>query len=472
MRVRSMLGALVCMMGLNGVAQAQSSAATAPRALPSLPRLFALALENDAGLSSRRFELEATGQEVDKAWAGLRPQIEASYAHSYQDSTNLYTENPENYARNELYEERVDGELSENVWRVQLSQPLFSLERWRRIDKAEAQIDVAALQLAVAERDLALDVAAAYLDAFLASRKLGLLESKRESLTLQRRQAQRAYDLGVGDRINLLEAQARLDQAIADRLQAENELANARSNLERLTGVAPRFGDPALADLQRIDVEDDWDALQSWLERTVDNVQVRLAEQRHRVGQADTAIRRAGHYPTVNLNLGYTDRNSPDALRASEDAQASVEVSVPIYRGGYTEASVRQAELSARAGRAAVTHERELARQEVRQRLRGLDGKTRRLEALKRSLASAELFLEAADKGEQLGLRDLVDVLDARADLYDLRIEFVDVIGQYLLDRLSLEAAVGDLQTQDLTDAMELLVRLTAGVGDTARYSG
>ncbi|GHB05331.1 TolC family protein [Modicisalibacter luteus] len=463
MKGRSRLGALACLCGLAGTVQAQSSEmVSAVSGLPSLSQLFARALEHDAGLSRQRYELEATRQEVDKAWAGLRPQVEASYSHVYQDSSNIYTENPENYAQNDLYEERVDGELTEKVWRVQLSQPLFSLERWRQVDKAEAQTTAAELTLALAERDLALEVSQAYLDAFLASQTLALLESKREALALQHRQAQRAYDLGIGDRINLLEAQARFDQAEADQYEVENNLANALSTLERLTGITPNFAQRAVSDLQGIELGEQHGDLEEWLERTADNLQVRLARQQHQVMQADTAIRRAGHYPQVNLNLGYTDRNSPDELRASEDAQASVEVRVPIYRGGYTQANVRQGEMYAQSGEAEMTEARELARQEVRQRLRGLESKARRLEALKRSLESATLFLEAADKGEQLGLRDLVDVLDARADLYDLRIEFVEVIGQWLADKLALEAAVGDLETRDLSQAMALLAGLDA----------
>ena len=52
-------------------------------------------------------------------------------------------------------------------------------------------------------------------------------------------------------------------------------------------------------------------------------------------------------------------------------------------------------------------------------------------------------------------------MLDARADLYDLRIQFVEVVRQCLLDRLNLQAAVGDLGTQDLVDTMALLSRVT-----------
>ncbi|GAB2795255.1 TolC family outer membrane protein [Halomonas shantousis] len=451
---------------VTGAAASEAPVQGASRALPSLPRLFVLALENDADLSRQRFELEATEQEVPKAWAGLKPQVDASYSYSYQESSNIYTENPENYAQNDLYDERVSGELTENYWQVQLTQPLFSLERWRQVGKAKAQVSAAELQLAVVERDLALQVIEAYLNAYLASRKLGLLDSKREALSLQSRQASRAFDLGVGDRINLLEAQSRLDQAIADQVQAENELNNALGVLERLTGVLPDFSGYTLRDLEDLKVDAQWGEPDAWLARTADNVQVLLAEQQQKVAEADTDVRRAGHYPQVNLNLSYSDRNSPDALRASEDTRASVEVRLPIYRGGYTSANARQGELTVEAGRASVNNERNLAQQEVRQRLRNLNGDARQLEALKRSIESSQLFLQAAEKGEQLGLRDLVDVLDARADLYDLRIQFVEVIRQYLLDRLNLEAAVGGLETSDLQEAMTLLASITDGTGE------
>lgn len=84
--------------------------------------------------------------------------------------------------------------------------------------------------------------------------------------------------------------------------------------------------------------------------------------------------------------------------------------------------------MSLKHGRAALQNIRYLAEQEVRQRLRGLHGDARQLRAIKRSIESSSLFLEAAEKGEQLGLRDLVDVLDAREELYDLRIKFVEAI--------------------------------------------
>jgi outer membrane protein len=293
----------------------------------------------------------------------------------------------------------------------------------------------------------------------LASQRLGLLQSQQESLELQVRQAQRAYDLGVGDRINLLEAQSRLDQAISDAVQAENELDNALSTLERLTGTLPAFRGLAIGELSEVTLTSEWGEQDDWLARTGQNLDVLLARQEQRISEADASTRRAGYYPEVNLNLSYSDRQSDDLLRESEDYRASVEMSVPIYRGGYTTANVRQGEKRLNASQAAFDNQRNLATQEVRQRLRSLNGGVRRLEALTQAIESSELFLEAAVRGEQLGLRDLVDVLDARASLYDQRIQYVDVIGQYVIDKLTLQAAIGDLEIQDLDSTMQLMQR-------------
>ncbi|MGC3873163.1 TolC family outer membrane protein [Halomonas sp. GXIMD04776] len=447
-------------------AEGSSNVSTAPNALPSLPALFGQALEHDAELARQRYDMQATAQQVPQAQAGLRPRVDASAGYTYQDTDNYYTGNPQYDPSNDLVgdpdnETRFEGQTRDTTWQVQLTQPLFSLERWRQVDKAKAQRDAAELQVAVAERDLALMVSEAYLDAYLASRKLGLLDSKREALTLQVKQAQRAYDLGVGDRINLLESQSRRDQAVADQIRAENELDNALSDLQRLTGQLPAFSGVALNDLSTLKVKSDWGQVDEWLTRTPGNIEVQLAKQKQQVAREDTSVRRAGHYPELNLNLGYADRDSNDPFRENESASAGLELNVPIYRGGLTTASVRQGELTVLASEAAYTNSLNLAQQEVRKRMRSLNGDVRQIEALKRSIESSRLFLEAAEKGEQLGLRDLVDVLDARAELYDLRIQFVEVARQYLLDTLNLEAAVGDLDTQDLQQVTALLSRIS-----------
>lgn len=431
---------------------------TTTRELPSLPELFVRALEHDADLSRQRFELEATQEEIGMARSQLLPQISATGSYLWQDSTNIQT-SPDDFGLDQ--EATRPGEINETIWQVQLQQPLFSLERWRGMSVANEQVNAAELQLALVERDLALQVSEAYVQAYLASQRLGLLESQQESLDLQVRQAQRAFDLGIGDRINLLEAQSRLDQAISDAVLAENELDNALSTLERLTGTMPEFRGLTVGALSEVSLKREWGSQDDWIALTGQNLDVLLARQEQRISEADTSTRRAGYYPELNLNVSYSDRKSDDELRESEDYRASVEMSMPLYRGGYTTANVRQGERRIDAAQAAFDNQLNLAVQEVRQRLRSLNGHARRIDALTQAIASSELFLEAAERGEQLGLRDLVDVLDARASLFDQRIQYVDTIGEYALDTLALQSAVGGLGSDDLANTMTLLASMT-----------
>lgn len=438
--------------------EALANSQAQPQVLPSLPGLFARALRHDSDLTRQRLELDATREEVPMARSQLLPQVTATGGYLWQDSTNIQT-SPDDFGLDQPAQR--PGEIDEQYWQLQLQQPLFSLERWRKMGVADAQVSAAELQLAVVEQEMALQVSEAYIKAYLAAQRLGLLESQQDSLDLQVRQASRAFDLGVGNRVDLLEAQSRYDQAVSDAVEAENELDNSLSELERLTGVTPRFQGTDPGELTTVTLNGDIGNPDEWISRTDQNLNVLLAQKEQQVTQENTSVRRSGYYPELNLNLSYSDRVSDDELRESEDYRASVELSVPIYRGGYTNASVRQGEKRIEAGMAAVDNERNLAVQEVRKRIRALNGGERRLEALNQAISSSQLFLEAAERGEQLGLRDLVDVLDARASLYDQRIQYVDAVGNYALDLLGLHTAVGSIEGDDLDRIMSLLASLS-----------
>lgn len=441
--------------------------------VPSLPVLFARALENDASLTSQRLQAEATGLEVPMAWARLKPQIDVTVLRSYTESDNIYTDgnlnscvqNPETGepAAGSEFERRCEGRSTDTTRQVTLSQPLFSMERIRQVQKANRQRDAAEQQVVVNERDLALETAEAYLNAFYLSRRVELLASKRESLELQVTQAQRAYDLGIGDRIDLLAARSEHDRTLADIAAARNDYDNARSTLERLTGVSPDFDHFALSTFpdEGFETPPPLDQMESLISN---NAEVVLAQSQLEVARADTSARQADYYPEVNLNLTWQDRNSDDPYRESEDKTATIQARMNLYRGGYTSTSIRQGELRQQAAMADVSDARRQSLEKMRQYHRNIGGDITRLEALAQSIRSGELYLEAADKGAALGLRDLVDVLGARADLYSQRIQYVETFRQLLLDRLNLDAVSGELDTAALVDVMSRIGTIVAPV--------
>ncbi|WP_170140603.1 TolC family protein [Kushneria indalinina] len=436
--------------------------------IPSLPALYAHARDHDAELRRQMLEAEATGLETSRARAGLLPSIDLTYSVGYTDSDNYYSDGADSCEENprtgELlggddFEARCRGHSTDTTAQVQLTQPLFSMERWRALAQSREQVQAAQLQLAVAEQQLALETAEAYMDGFYNAQQKRLLAGKQRSLELQVKQAQRAYELGIGDRIDLLAARSRLDQAGAEIAVADNQYADAVARLERLTGQTPDFTRFALEELS----EAQWpvpEAMEYSQATISDNVRVRLAAQQLAVADAVQSVRQAGYYPEVSLNLSWMDRNSDDPYRESEDRSAVIQARMNLYQGGATSAEIRQADLRRQSQSADVQQQKRLALEEIRRRHRSIGGDLSRLKALSQSIRSSELYLEAADRGAALGLRDLVDVLDARADLYDQRIQYVDAFRQLLLDRLNLQAAAGPLASDDMTDAMTMIGRI------------
>lgn len=452
-----------------GQAPGEQGGAGSNRAIvPSLPALYAHARDHDAELRRQTLDAEATGLETTRAQAGLLPSIDLTYSAGYTDSDNYYSEGADSCEENpqtgellggEDFQARCHGHSTDITAQVQLAQPLFSMERWRTLAQSREQVRAAQLQLAVAEQQLALETAEAYMDGFYSAQQKRLLAGKQRSLELQVRQAQRAYELGIGDRIDLLAARSRLDQAGSEIAVADNQYADAIARLERLTGQTPDFTRFALEALS----EAQWPAPETleYFETDInDNVRVRLAGQQLAVADAAQAVRQAGYYPEVSLNLSWSDRNSDDPYRESEDRSAVVQARMNLYRGGATSAEVRQADLRRQAQGADVQQQKRLALEEIRRRHRSIEGDLSRLKALSQSIRSSQLYLEAADRGAALGLRDLVDVLDARADLYDQRIQYVDAFRQLLLDQLNLQAAAGALASEDMTDTMAMIGRI------------
>jgi outer membrane protein len=73
-----------------------------------------------------------------------------------------------------------------------------------------------------------------------------------------------------------------------------------------------------------------------------------------------------------------------------------------------------------------------------------------KIAALEQSLTSARTALEATTLGRDVGTRTELDVLDAQQRVYTAQLDLAQARNDYLLGRLKLAAAAGELQEADL----------------------
>ena len=160
---------------------------------------------------------------VPQARAGLLPQVNAganvSDTRSEVDSS-LGTQS---------------GSRSGIAYQASLSQPIFRADRWFQLQAAQASSEQAALQFSATSQGLILQSAEAYFGVLRAQDNLATTKAEEAAFKRQLDQANERFDVGLSDKTDVLEAQAGYDNARANRLIAERNVADAFQSLTTLT---------------------------------------------------------------------------------------------------------------------------------------------------------------------------------------------------------------------------------------------
>jgi len=425
-------------------AAALLAAAAAPASALSLIEAYELAVRNDPTYRAAQFENEAAQQFAVLGRSNLLPNIAATYSPSRNraDVTNTVTGGTD---------DRRYGALSAAL---QLRQPLFHPEGMARYRQGVAQTRGSDAQFAARSQELIVRVASAYTFAKYAEDQLALAVAQREALAEQRLTNQRLFLRGEGTRTDVVETQARFDLAVAQVLEANDNLTSARNTLAAMIG----------RDVTRLDeLNDDFSVgqlvpagFEDWKNIALSTNPALLA-RRHavEVAREEANRNRAGHLPRVDLvaSLGRTDSDTINTFNQKATVRTvGAQFTMPLYSGGAVTAAVSQAEANAERIQAeldAATAETTL---ELRKQFDLTTSSAARHDAARAARDSALLLLEATRRSVAGGQRINLDVLQAQQQVFDARRNLAQARYNYLLSVLRLRLAAGVLQMQDLTE--------------------
>lgn len=407
----------------------------------SLLSSFEAALVHDPELRAARSHFKADREEVQLTWGRLLPNASFSAGYSYENSENIFTDRPEQF----VDDPRTTGELEDLYWQVDLTQPLFNWASYQEWRAAQEITEGARYRLSRTEQELILRLSEVYLNLFYAAQQVHINDQRLSTLNLQYEQVQRELELGVGDRINLFEVRARRDLAKTDLLEARSDYQDYQTRLANMTGEL--FEVPAdWVEVGHLVMPQLREGSESeWVAWTRENLNYKESQAQLRGAERTRLARRAGHYPTVNLNLNYLDQDSDDQYRTRQTFRVSIDFSLSLYQGGQTQAALRQATALMEAQAAESDRVLAEAEQEVRLAFLQLKSLEERLHALQRSRESSQLYVQAIERGLLLDLRSQVEVLDARSQLLEVHLRYAEALNQYLLADLRLHLASGRL---------------------------
>lgn len=413
----------------------------------NLLQAWQYALANDPTWQVAQADARYERAEEDKALAGLLPSLSFSAVRYKNELDRMGASN--NPTR---YDSSVDA------W--SLRQPLIRFQNIADYKRTLAHSAAAEFTLSAAAQQLAVRVAQAYFDALLGEEQLRLARFQVASLSAQQDAAGKSFRSGAGTRIEVDEAASRLAIAVAEVQATENSLANARQKLAALLGVEVTgviaLDEKKLESLQLAPLE-----IAAWRDLVIQTNPELQAAGKTVDETAWTVNRaRAGHLPTVDLVLtkSRSESETVSTVNSRYDLNsAGVQVTVPIFAGGYVSAETAQAR--ARHQRAQATYEG--IRRELETRLQkefsGITQGRERLQSLSLALAASATALKSTQRGVEAGTRNNLDVLNAERQVYGMQLELSRARHDFVMSRLRLKAMANQLDAEEIEAISGLL---------------
>ncbi|AKC86267.1 TolC family outer membrane protein [Pseudoxanthomonas suwonensis] len=348
---------------------------------------------------------------------------------------------------------------------VSASQTLFNWSQFSSLRAQRALSQAADHNLDAANDDLMVRTAAAYFDVLVAIESLAAAETNESAGRRQFDYADKRLEVGLAPITDVHEARAQYDEARANTILVRNALADAYQALAELTGQP-------VANLRAlpIDFRPELPAVHAdadgWVARAIDNnPTLRATQLQTDAAEASVQTARGGHYPTLSLSGGWgKDAAWGDSVGGgggvtgdSTGSSVGLTLSVPIFAGGATQSRVRQA-----------LAQRDIAQDRYEQQRRALDRNTRNLyqalvagvsevEARRLAVVSAQSAFDASQVGLEVGTRTVLDVVQNQRTLFAAQVEYARSRYNFLLNRLLLAQAVGDLDIEQLRQVNAML---------------
>lgn len=411
-----------------------------PANAESLQEALASAYATNPGIAAMRAQLRGVDETVRQARAGWFPSV----TMSGNTGRGRYVSN----TGPDYETSRTPHNISGTV-----SQPLYNGGQTEAgIDQAEFNVQATRAQLINTEQTVLLNVATAFLDIVRDKAVVALAANHVRVLQLQVDSVRVRYQAREVTQTDVGQAEARLDQAEADRINAEGNLQNSISAFEDYVGRAPN--DPT-APVLTLDLPSHMEEVKTLTLRN--NPAIVAADFNVRAARAGIDLAFGQNLPTVSLNGTLSRALSESSPGSRSDTkQVMLTVSVPIYDGGVVNSRVRgQKQLLAQRQNEAEQARRD-AVQNAAKAWQGLRAARARVQSFTSQIRSAEIALKGVGEEQRIGSRTVIDVLNAEQELFSARQNLVAARHDEQLTAFQLAASLGRMTAKALDLPVEL----------------
>ena len=419
---------------------ASAMAVCAQSAVMDFRQVYQAALEQDATIRASRAAADSGRERLPQARAGLLPQVSASAGRNFN---SLDTTSPNILGELGTINDRY---FSDNK-SLQLRQPLVNMQRWLQFEQAKSMVAETEATLDRDLQNLVVRVAGAYFEYLMSDEQLELVLAQKKMYTSLVDAAKKGIAAGSGTRTDIDDAQARLDMASAQELEARQNQDQTRRQLEVLinqpVASVAKLNVPALKLVGPVPA-----SLDEWTSRAEKNSpEIKAMQARLEAARREVSKSQAGHLPTLDAVAQWSNSGSENITRINsryENKSIGLQLNVPLFSGGYVNSTIRQA--VAEQTRAEETLEalrRDLGVR-VHKEFRGVSEGVMRVRALEQSVRSADQMMKSTQMSFKAGSRTQLDVLNAQQQYTMALRDLAQARFVYLMSKVKLASLAGD----------------------------
>ncbi len=395
----------------------------------SLMDIYKQAEQQEPNFLAAQYNLAADQQKLPQAQAALLPQVNINLNKNWPLESSM--------GANRRYG-------------VTLNQPV-QLDAYYNY-KAIQQLDrKAQVTFEKAVQDLIFKVIDTYFKVLLQQNALESAKVELKVVNQRLDQLQRQFELGMITLATLQDSAATLKQTEVALLQNQESYDQTIDALRLLTNnkgklaIAPLDDDyPVIPIVPSTLLE--WEQLAQ-----TNNLDLRATDLTVNQAFHSYEAKQAGRYPTLSVSADkFYTYNALGLSEKSDSAKISVSLSGSLYDAGLNRAQTIEAMKKWQASKQQRSATWRSIRQQISTLYRRIQTNIAQVNAQQQLVNAKQIALQAKEKEQQLGLRDLVDVLQAQRDVFSAQRSYASARFDYLMNSVKIRQVAGILATGDL----------------------
>lgn len=391
----------------------------------ALQQQHQLAIANDPELFASQHRHQATKEYANIAKAALRPVFSAGTTQNFGFESGAVTD----------------------TYNASLAMSL-RLDALYAADSAKATIKQSNFSLQASRQKLLADTIGNYFNITKQQTQINSIHAQIKSAKQSLARIQKQRQLGLATQVQVAEVENNVQQLNLSLLQAQQQLQEARNTLTLSTGQAVHQQLPginlttSLPTIESLQLDYWWDLAKQ------NNLSLLAATAGVQKSYHDYQQTDAGKYPTGSIAGNHYSHQS-DTLTLS--------ITGKLYDGGLNQSQTQQARLNWQASQEDLRGRQHTTKQQLDNLLYNLRNNAEQIILQQSLLNTAEFALAATEKEYQLGVTDLVTVLEAEQRVATTEVNLIKARYDQIILQTNLQMLSGSLNDNNLAALDKLL---------------